>query len=101
MGDLKAIVAAGVGGRIEWSLRRIRANSVIGMWQETQRFASLPAGWWLCAAALSTHSSWHGRHALSASSGFLKRYRPLEVWQCMQSSFPDFTHGLIRQRVNV
>ena len=27
-------MVAGVGGRIEWSLRRIRANSVIGMWQE-------------------------------------------------------------------
>ena len=93
------MVAAGVGGSMEWSLRRIRANSVMGMWHETQRLASLPAGWRLCAAAFPTRSSWHGRHALSASSGFLKRYRPLEVWQCMQLSFPDFTHGLIRQRV--
>ena len=38
------MVAAGVGGSMEWSLRRIRANSVMGMWHETQRLASLPAG---------------------------------------------------------
>jgi hypothetical protein len=95
------MVAAGDGGSMEWSLRRIRANSVIGMWHETQRLASFPAGCRVWAATSPTRSSWHGRHALFASSDFRKRYRPLEVWQCMQESFPDCTHGLIRQRVYV
>ena len=31
LGDLKAIVADGVGGSIEWSVRFIRAKEVIGM----------------------------------------------------------------------
>jgi len=28
-------VVAGVGGRIEWSERRMRAKVVVGMWQAT------------------------------------------------------------------
>jgi hypothetical protein len=86
---------------MEWSLRRIRANSVTGKWHETQRLASLSAGWRLWEAVFATRSSWHGRHALFASSGLRNRYLPLEVWQCRQESFPDLTHGLIRQRVKV
>ena len=33
------MVAAGVGGSMEWSLRCIRANSVMGMWQEMHLLA--------------------------------------------------------------
>ena len=73
LGDLYASVAAGVGGSMEWSLRRIRANSVMGMWQETQRLASLSAGWRVWAAAFSTRSLWQGRQALFASSGLRNR----------------------------
>ena len=43
MGDLKAMVAAGVGGRIEWSLRPIAAKRVIGMWYAMHSFPLLPA----------------------------------------------------------
>ena len=42
LGDLKARVAAGVGGSIEWSVRPIAANRVVGMWQETHRLPALP-----------------------------------------------------------
>jgi hypothetical protein len=44
LGDPYSIVVAGVGGNIEWSLRRMRANSVIGMWQAMHWFPGLPAG---------------------------------------------------------
>ena len=57
---------------MEWSLRCIRANSVLGMWQEMHRLASLSAGWWLWAATFLTRSSWQGRQALLNFS-FLKR----------------------------
>jgi hypothetical protein len=35
------MVAAGAGGRIEWSVLFILANDVIGMWQAMQRFPVL------------------------------------------------------------
>ena len=53
--------------------RTMRANSVFGMWQEMQRLASLSAGCRLWLATFFTRSSWQGRHALLASSAFLKR----------------------------
>jgi hypothetical protein len=66
LGEAKARLAAGEGGRIEWSVRTMRANSVLGMWQSTQ--VALPAAWWPCAAAVRTRSAWQGRHAWSAWS---------------------------------
>jgi hypothetical protein len=55
-GEVKAMVAAGVGGSIEWSLRRIRAKSVMGMWQEMHSFPGLSALWWVCSVELPTLS---------------------------------------------
>ena len=54
MGDLNLRVAAGVGGRMEWSLRCIRANSVIGMWQEMHSLPAVPALWCVWAGAFFT-----------------------------------------------
>jgi hypothetical protein len=36
------MVAAGVGGSIEWSVLFMRAKELIGMWQEIHLFAGLP-----------------------------------------------------------
>jgi hypothetical protein len=35
------MVAEGVGGNMEWSVRFIRAKEVMGMWQEMHLFAGL------------------------------------------------------------
>ena len=43
LGDLKAIVAAGVGGSMEWSVRPMAAKRVMGMWHAMQSFPLLPA----------------------------------------------------------
>ena len=42
-GDPKARVAAGMGGRIEWSVRCMAAKRVVGMWQATHWLPVLPA----------------------------------------------------------
>ena len=62
-GEPSSRVAAGAGGRIEWSLRRMRANSVIGMWQSVQRVPGPSPAWCVWAAAFFTRSSWQGRQA--------------------------------------
>ena len=46
-----------------------------------------------------TRSSWQGRQEFLGMS--LWRKRPLDVWQCKQSSCPDLTHGLIIHDVYV
>ena len=92
-------MAAGVGGSIEWSLLRMRANSVMGMWQAMHLFPGLSALWCVCSVGLLTLSLWQGMHAWLALSSALNLYRPLEVWQCRQSSLPDLTQGLISQEV--
>ena len=58
------MVAAGVGGSMEWSLRFILANEVMGMWQEMHLLPSLVAAWCVCSAGLLTLASWQGRQAL-------------------------------------
>jgi hypothetical protein len=63
LGELNAMVAAGVGGSIEWSLLRIRANSVVGMWQEMHLFPGLSALWRVCSVELSTLFLWQGMQA--------------------------------------
>ena len=50
-------MVAGVGGRIEWSLRRMRANSVIGMWQEMHSLPAVPALWCVCSGAFATRTA--------------------------------------------
>jgi hypothetical protein len=84
---------------MEWSLRHMRANSVVGMWHDVQMPAGPSARWRLWAGASSTRASWHGRQAPFGSSFHL--YRPLEVWQWTQSIRPDRTHGLMSQEVRV
>src|SRR5512143_4076490 len=98
-GEPNARVAAGEGGRIEWSVRTIRANSVFGMWQSVQRVPGPSPAWRVWTTAFFTRSSWQGRQASFGRS--LNLYRPLEVWQCTQSSCPDFAQGLWRQEVRV
>jgi len=56
-GEPSSRVAAGAGGRIEWSLRRMRANSVIGMWQSVQRVPGPSPTWWVWAAAAAMPST--------------------------------------------
>ena len=71
-GDWYAMVAAGAGGAIEWSLRFMRANAVFGMWQEMHLLPSPSARWCVCAAGAFTLSSWQGTQALLNFS-FLNR----------------------------
>ena len=47
-------VADGVGGSMEWSLRRILANDVMGMWQLMHWLPELSFLWNVCAVAFST-----------------------------------------------
>jgi hypothetical protein len=94
------MVTAGVGGSIEWSDRFIRAKAVMGMWQEMHLLPSLSARWCVCSVGLFTLASWQGTQALLNFS-FLNRYRPLDVWQWMQSIFPDFAQGLMVHDVSV
>jgi hypothetical protein len=72
-GDLKAIVAAGEGGRIEWSVLFMRAKDVIGIWQAMHLFPVLPFLWNVCAGPLFTLSSWQGMQASLAFSSALNR----------------------------
>jgi len=71
-GDLKAMVADGVGGSMEWSLLFMRAKAVMGMWQEMHLLASLSAGWCVCDVGLLTLSAWQGMQA-SLNFSFLNR----------------------------
>jgi hypothetical protein len=52
---------------MEWSLRRMRAYSVMGMWQEMHRFPTLPVRWCVWAVAFLTRSPWQGRQASLAA----------------------------------
>jgi hypothetical protein len=91
---------AGVGGRIEWSLRPIAAKRVIGMWQAMHSLPLLPALWWPCSSGCLTSFSWQGMHAWFDFSPS-NRVRPLAVWQWLQSSLPDLAQGLMSQEVYV
>ena len=64
LGELNAMVAAGVGGSIEWSLLRMRANSVVGMWQAMHLFPGLSALWCVCSVGCSTLSFMAGHARL-------------------------------------
>jgi hypothetical protein len=56
-GELKRIVASGMGGRKEWSLRFMLPNMVFGMWQLMQTDPLLSGLWPECSATLATRSS--------------------------------------------
>ena len=62
LGDLKAIVAAGIGGRIEWSVRIIAANWLIGMWQAMHE-SPAPAGLVVAVGGGVFHDRSMARHA--------------------------------------
>jgi hypothetical protein len=76
------------------------ANRVFGMWQSMHRLPGEPVLWCECASTFATLSWWQGKQApLGFSEANL--YRPLEVWQWMQSNLPERRQGLMSQLVYV
>jgi hypothetical protein len=72
-GDLYAMVNAGAGERMEWSVRFMRANVVMGMWHETHLLPGLPALWRVWASAFFTLFAWQGMQASFAFSSARNR----------------------------
>jgi hypothetical protein len=93
LGELNLMVASGMGGLNEWSLRFMLPKTVLGMWQFMQTDPGLSALWPECSTTLTTRSSWH---FLQASFGlFLNLSRPLEVWHITQWNSPLSLHTFI------
>jgi hypothetical protein len=58
LGEPNRFDAAGLGGLIEWSLRFMRPNAVMGMWQSTHVGASgFSLAWCECAPISATRSA--------------------------------------------
>jgi hypothetical protein len=84
---------------MEWSVRRIVPEEVVGMWQDTHRLPEDSDPWWEWLATARTVFSWHGRHASFAFALSLNLYPPPRVWQWRQSSLPERAQGLMSQEV--
>ena len=82
-----------MGGRIEWSVRPIAANRVIGMWQ-ADALVARAAGRVMAVRGRIVDLLLVARQArLVAASSPSNRIRPLGVWQWLQSSLPDLSAG--------